>query len=106
LGLLKLADRLKQIKVVSKCWWLLGMDLIGPLRRTERGNEYILTVVDYFSKWVEAIPIQDKRALTVAKALHQHVYCRNGAPNRILTDNGKEFCNTVLLLDSQYCYYD
>jgi Integrase core domain len=86
---------LKQIKVVSKAWWLVGMDLIGPLKETSRGNRYIPTTVDYFTKWVEAVPIPAKDAVTVAKALHEHVYCRNGAPHRILTDNGGEFSNAV-----------
>ena len=94
-GLLKVTDTLKQIKIVSKAWYLLGMDLIGPLKKTARGNEYILTVVDYFTKWIEAAPIPAKDAVTVAKALHEHVYCRNGAPHRIITDNGKEFSNAV-----------
>ena len=71
------------------------MDLIGPLKKTARGNEYILTVFDYFTKWIEAAPIPVKDAVTVAKALHEHVYCRNGAPHRILTDYGKEFSNAV-----------
>ena len=71
------------------------MDLIRPLKKTARGNEYILTVVDHFTKWIEAAPIPAKDAVTVAKALHEHVCCRNGAPHRIITDNGKEFSNAV-----------
>jgi hypothetical protein len=57
-GLLKVTNTLKQIKIVSKAWYLLGMDLIGPLKKTAKGNEYILTVVDYFTKWIEAAPIR------------------------------------------------
>jgi IS30 family transposase len=75
------------------------MDLIGPLKLTPKGNRYILTIVDYFTKWVEAVAIPQKDAVTVAKALHEHVYCRNGAPHRVITDNGREFSNQVEYTD-------
>jgi len=39
------------------------MDLIGPLPETPRGNKYIAVLTDYFSKWAEAAPLQDKTAL-------------------------------------------
>lgn len=38
---------------------MLGVDLIGPFKASSRnGNRYCLTATDYFTKWVEAIPIQ------------------------------------------------
>ena len=45
----------------------VGIDLIGPLPRTERGNKHIVTLVDYFSKWPEAEAIPDKSADSVAQ---------------------------------------
>ena len=41
------------------------MDLIGPLPVTPRGNKYIIKSTDYFSKWAEAAPLQDKTAAGV-----------------------------------------
>jgi len=38
----------------------VGIDLIGPLPNTPRGNKYIVTLVDYFSQWPEAEPLADK----------------------------------------------
>ena len=38
----------------------VSMDIIGPLPRAERGNRYILTVVDQFTKHVEAYPLNDQ----------------------------------------------
>ena len=43
------------------------MDLIGPMPETPRGNKYIVTLTDYFSKWAEAAPLPDKTALAIAK---------------------------------------
>jgi IS30 family transposase len=94
-GLLKVINTLKQIKVLSIAWWLVKMDLIGPMKEKTRGNRYHLTLVDYFTKWEEAVPIPAKDAVTVAKALYEHVYYRNRAFHRILIDNGGEFSNAV-----------
>lgn len=42
------------------------MDLIGPLPETSRGNKYIVTLTDYFSKWAEAAPLPNKSADGIA----------------------------------------
>lgn len=51
------------------------MDLIGPLPNTRRGNKYVITLVDYFSKGPEAAPPKDKFATGVALFLHD-LFCR------------------------------
>ena len=42
---------------------------MGPILESKSGNLYILTVCDYFSKWVEAVPLLSKHADGVAHAL-------------------------------------
>ena len=49
----------------------VGVDLIGPLPKTSMGNRYIITLVDFFSKWPEAAPLPDESAVCVAKFLFQ-----------------------------------
>lgn len=42
---------------------MLGIDFVGPLTpEAEDGSRYILTISDYFTKWVEALPTADKHA--------------------------------------------
>ena len=47
----------------------LGMDLIGPLPKSSMGNQYIVTVTDYFTKWGEANALLDKTAAGISKFL-------------------------------------
>ena len=51
------------------------MDLIGPLPATRFGNRYIITLVDYFSKWPEAAALPDKTAESVVSFLYKMI-CR------------------------------
>ncbi len=44
----------------------MGIDLIGPLPKTKHGNFYIVTLIDYFSKWPEAAALSNKEAQGVA----------------------------------------
>lgn len=41
----------------------------GPFPETRQSNTHVLIVTDYFTKWVEAAPLQKKDPLSVAKAL-------------------------------------
>lgn len=45
----------------------VGIDIVGPLPFTNDGNEYIIVLCDYFTKWVEtyAVSNRDHQALTV-----------------------------------------
>ena len=61
------------ISVEPRLWHQIGMDLIGPLTETSRGNKFIITVTDYFSKWAEAGPLPSKHACGVASFLYSTV---------------------------------
>lgn len=60
---------LHPVKVTAKVWYLVDIDLIDASRASAKGNRYLLTQTDYFSKYVEAILLPDKSALSVAKGL-------------------------------------
>ena len=72
------------------------MDITGPHPRSRNGNEYILTVVDLFSKWAEAFPIRHHTAPIVAKKLVDNIFVRFGVPMRLLSDQGPEFESTLM----------
>ena len=74
---------------------LWGMDFMGPFLPSYN-NLYILLVVDYVSKWVEAILTRTNDAKVVAQFLHSHIFSRFGTPRALMTDNGTHFCNKMI----------
>ena len=77
--------------VVGAPFERVGIDLTGPHPRSRNGFLYILTYVDHFSKWAEAVPLRNKETTTVADALVDKMFTRVGMPFEILSDQGKEF---------------
>ena len=53
-------------------------------------------ITDAFSRWVELVPIKDKEAITVAKALWDNWICRFGFYRQSVSDGGGEFANEVI----------
>ena len=68
----------------------LYVDVTGPHPVSSRGNQYIVTCMDGFSKWAEAFAVKHNDAETIATLLVEQVFCRYGAPLSLLTDQGKD----------------
>ncbi|CAN6570912.1 unnamed protein product [Malus baccata var. baccata] len=69
-----------------------GIDFMGPFP-SSFGHLYILVVVDYVSKWVEAIATRTNDHKVVLKFLKDVIFCRFGTPRAIISDGGSHFCN-------------
>ena len=68
------------------------IDAVGHLPITGRGKSYILTVVDYHSRWAEARAV--KQIITikdVAKFVYEDICCKFGVPLELLSDQGLGF---------------
>ena len=67
-------QELQTVTFRCKAWYLVGMDTIGPTKPTsKRGHRYVLTLIDYYTKWPEAIPLRSKDGKTVARVLYQQL---------------------------------
>ena len=77
---------LKSIPVPVKCCSKIGLDLIGPLKESN-GKKYIISCVDYFSKYLEAKAIENKMGSTVGTFTY-NLICRYGVMDITITDQG------------------
>nr|GEZ09584.1 reverse transcriptase domain-containing protein [Tanacetum cinerariifolium] len=69
---------------VCEIFDIWGIDFMGPFL-SSRGNKYILVVVDYLSKWVEAKALPTNDARVVVKFL-KSLFARFGTPHAIISD--------------------
>ncbi|CAG2257306.1 unnamed protein product [Mytilus edulis] len=85
---------------------LTSMPIDGPFERwhidflklskTKQGYQYVLLVVDSFTRWIEGFPMKNQEATEVAKVLFEQIFSRFGAPSKIVSDLGKQFTSNLI----------
>lgn len=73
------------------------------LDKCKGGNEYILVIVDNFTRFAQAYPTTSKSAKTVADRLFNDYALRFGFPKQIHHDQGGEFENQLLAQLTKNC---
>ena len=73
----------------------VAMDIVGPLPKTKSGHRYILVLVDYATRYPEAIPLKTVTAEVIAEKVVD-VFARFGIPETVLTDQGTNFVSQLL----------
>uniref|UniRef100_A0A9J8AFX2 Integrase catalytic domain-containing protein n=1 Tax=Cyprinus carpio carpio TaxID=630221 RepID=A0A9J8AFX2_CYPCA len=71
------------------------MDLVGPLPKSARGHEHILVIVDYATRYPEAVPLRKATAKNIMHELFLF-FSRVGIPAEILTDQGTPFTSRLM----------
>ena len=69
----------------------VAIDILSGLPATPDGYKYLLVATDYFSKWLEAVPLCDAEAHTCMRALHSAFFSRFGLPRQLHSDQGGNF---------------
>ena len=74
----------------------LSLDFVGPLPRSTHGNEYLFTIRDTFTRWVEAFPIKRATADIATKLLVEQIFPRFGFAEQIHSDRGSQFTGQLV----------
>ena len=73
----------------------VGIDIL-QMPKSGRQYQYVLVVIDYLTKWVEAYPLRDQTALTIAKTLAEKFLPVHGVPKELLSDRGANFLSRLM----------
>ncbi|CAF4554355.1 unnamed protein product, partial [Didymodactylos carnosus] len=65
-----------QVHLISEPWHTIGLDIMGPFPPTQRQKQYLLVVVDYFTRWIEVFPMRTTTGSDIANVLVNEVICR------------------------------
>ena len=79
----------------------IAMDIVGPLPKSARGHRYILVILDYATKFPEAIPLRAATSKAVAHELFM-LFSKVGIADEILTDQGTCFMSRVITMLYQW----
>jgi transposase InsO family protein len=79
----------------SRPFEVVGIDILGPLPRTQSGNRYVVVMVDRFSRWTELAAVPDITASTVADVFVDRIILRHGCPAQLLSDRGSQFLSAL-----------
>ena len=74
----------------------LNLDYVGPLPMSSKGNQFMLTAECMLTRWVEAYPVKNANAATVADKLITELFPRFGHCEFLKTDRGTHFKNETL----------
>lgn len=73
----------------------IAIDLVGPLPKGKGGFQYMLVMVDYATRYPEAVPLRSTRAKVLAAELLK-IFSRVGFPSEVLTDQGTNLMGEVM----------
>ena len=87
---------LEEMTLVDVPFKRVAVDLVGPIQPvSEKGNRYILCVVDFATRYPEAVALPSIETTRVAEALFE-IYSRVGFPEEVLSDLGTQFTSALM----------
>ncbi|GFX50130.1 integrase catalytic domain-containing protein [Trichonephila clavipes] len=89
-----LKSRLHPINLLNKVLnqekrviWIFSV----PLKTTLKGNSYVLSMIDAFTKYIHIVPLPDIRSSTISKAFFDNYIVHRGCPHKLVVDNATYF---------------
>ena len=86
---------LQETPAIKQPFLRCATDIIGPLEVSERKNRYILTLIDYATRWVEATPLKNITADVIVEEL-MVMFSRIGIPTELLSDGGPQYTASLM----------
>ncbi|XP_071714724.1 uncharacterized protein [Rutidosis leptorrhynchoides] len=82
---------------VLSAWPFLkwGINVVGPLTEAPGGYKWLVVSIDYFTKWAKAKPLSTMIGKHIEKFVWEHIICRFGILQEIISDNGKQFAEGI-----------
>ena len=75
-----------------------GLDTIGEIvPHSSKQHRYILTATDYFTKWVEAVPLKTTNAEHIIDFIDQFIITRFCLPSALMFDNASYFSRNSMI---------
>jgi hypothetical protein len=69
-----------------------GLDIIGPINLpSSQQHNFIITPIDYFTRWFEAAPLKAMNTSQVISFLNSNIITRFGIPDCLVFDNASYF---------------
>ncbi|GFS10464.1 Gypsy retrotransposon integrase-like protein 1 [Elysia marginata] len=87
---------LEKVPLVDTPFKRVAMDIVGPINPpSEAGHRFTLTLIDYATRYAEAVPLRKIDTEIVAEALVD-IYSRLGVPEEVLSDQGTQFMSDCM----------
>ncbi|GFV98136.1 gypsy retrotransposon integrase-like protein 1 [Trichonephila clavipes] len=67
------------------------IDIFGPLKTTPKGNSYVFSMIDAFTKYIHIVPLPDIKSHTISKAFFDNYIVHRGCPHKLVVDNATYF---------------
>ncbi|XP_075770608.1 uncharacterized protein LOC142823438 [Pelodiscus sinensis] len=83
------------LPIVGTPFERIALDLVGPLEKSSRGYIYILVIIDYATRFPEAVPLRRATAGAIAEEL-MRLFSRVGLPKELLTDQGTNLTSRIM----------
>jgi transposase InsO family protein len=89
------ATAVQPIPIPHRRFSHIHLDLVGPLPPSPGGHQYLFTIIDRTTRWLEAVPLRSMDTAACVDALLRTWVARFGVPSCITSDQGRQFTSAV-----------
>lgn len=82
-------------EVTTRPFQCIAVDSVVNLPLTERGNRYIVVMVDLFTRHLMAVPVPDLSVATYVDCVLTSIIAEHGCPERLISDQGGQFIGNL-----------